>query len=159
MQTVNELLKLQQVVSVIVVDEAPLAYLATNAWMSERMGGRLHYVTADLLVIEASISGLNTDGSVQAAVVGGGLTVCQTEVGRMYRAALQSDASFRGSVAAKRAVIDWMFDLIDQTPVPMIVVYEDPNMKRLLERYSSDMGQFALSISEFLKVLASCGTK
>ena len=62
-------------------------------------------MTADLLVIEANISGLNTDGSVQAAVVGCGLTVCQTEVGRMYRAALQSDASFRGGVAAKRFVV------------------------------------------------------
>ena len=41
MQTVNELLKYQQVVSVIVVDEVPLAFLATNGWMSERMGASL----------------------------------------------------------------------------------------------------------------------
>ena len=137
MRQTNDSMYHKQNIPILVVDTGPLIQLVASGLIHDLMKGGASILLPDLIAIEATLKDKPYADEVTEWIRAGNVQVSQTPTGDMYRAALIGDASFRAKDAIARAIIDWLLDTLDTLSVPAIIVYENPNVPRLIRHHDS----------------------
>lgn len=135
----------------IVLDTSPLIHLSMlhrldllEAW------GKT--VIPDMVVIEAMRGPDSAELSdwLASAVAQGKIQVPETDIGCMYRLAIQTDPNYRAKNAGEYAILDWIIDYLEHTHDKVVLLYENGKIPRLIGEWSSDMNIDIMTTRYFL---------
>lgn len=130
---------------VVVPDVSPLIHLAAaNLLPLLQEFGRV--VVMDMVAYEASADPNKpwaseiADWLTKGREPGGNepVEIVKTEIGEAFRLARQADPAFKMRDAGERAIRDWLADALPELGGPVLIVYEDKKMPKLIQRERLD---------------------
>lgn len=139
-----------------VIDAGPLITLATGGAMKEltAAGDYFQFKVLDIVAIEAGR--LDRPGGPEISKwllqmqEAGKLDIIETDVGRITRESRLVDPAFRIKNAGEYAIAEWLVNGGLKDANSAIVVYEDKDTRKLLERMQPDADVVAVSTRAFL---------
>lgn len=137
----------------IIADTGPLIHLVGSGMIQDVINVCSVVIIPDLVAIESTLKGKPFADKVEQWLNTGLIKVSQTTTGDMYRAALLGNSTFRAKDAGERAIIDWLLDTIDETPVPAIVIYENGKVPKLIQHHDMNANVSVLTTRMFMHVM------
>jgi len=135
----------------IVLDTSPLVHLSMlhRLDLLESWG---QTIIPDMVVIEAMRGPDSAELSVwlMTAASQGKIHVPDTDIGNMYRLAIQVDPNYRAKNAGEYAILDWAIDYLEHTDDKAVLLYENGKIPRLIGEWSSDMNIDVMTTRYFL---------
>lgn len=139
-----------------VIDAGPLITLATGGAMKEltAAGDYFQFKVLDIVAIEAGRpdrpGGPEISKWLMQMQEAGKLDIIETDVGRITRESRLVDPSFRIKNAGEHAIAEWLVSGGLKDANSAVVVYEDKDTRKLLERMQPDADVVAVSTRAFL---------
>ncbi len=137
----------------IIADTGPFIHLVGSGMMQDVINVCSTVIIPDLVAIESTIEGKPFADSVAQWIDGRLIRVSQTATGDMYRSAILGDPTFRAKDAVERAIIDWLLDTIDETPVPAIVIHENGKVPKLIQHHDANANVSVMTTRMFTHVM------
>jgi hypothetical protein len=134
-------MKIEITPAIVVPDMSPLIHLAAATQLTLLQAfGRV--IVMDIVAYEATADLERPWARDVAAWLENGqapgsnqpVEVVKTEIGEAYRLARQTDPSFKLQDAGERAIRDWLVDTLPEVGGPVLVIYEDKKMPKLIQR-------------------------